>query len=318
MTTLEPSTPPTPAPEIGVPVGAAAVAPVPMTYDHLARTPGRRWYHGPAALLSIAVAGLLFVFVTGMVVDVAALLAGVPLDAEGLPADPAWSAAAGLLIVAAVLPAVLLVVRFVERRRPGTLSSVTGRLRGRWLIVCLIPALAVSVLAGLVGELADPTEGGFAGWSPFLGVALVALVATPFQVAAEEYLFRGWIVQTFGAVIRGPWPGVAVSAVLFALVHEGATASAWGFADLVVFAVVLSVLTLRTGGLEAALALHLVHNAVGWVVAAAYGATNAIADYTEVGAGVFVASTLGTVVYAAAVLTLARRRGVETRRPASL
>ena len=145
----------------------------------------------------------------------------------------------------------------------------------------------------------------------------MALVLTPFQAAAEEYLFRGWIVQTFGAVVRSPWPGVAVSAVLFALVHEGATASAWGFADLVVFAVALSLVTLRTGGLEAALALHMVHNAVSWVVSAAYGATGSIADYTEVGAGVFVISALGMVVYVTAVLALARRRAVETMGVAS-
>ena len=307
MTATHSSAPPTPAPEDDVPV-----APTPLTYDHLARTAGRRWYVGPAALLALVVTSLLFVLMLGSAVDLAAVIAGIPLDADGLPTDPGWSAAASLLIVAAALPAVLLVVRFVERRRPGTLSSVTGRLRGRWLAVCLVPALAVSVLAGLVGELVDPTEGTFAGWSSFLGVAVVALVLTPFQVAAEEYLFRGWIVQTFGAVVRSPWPGVAVSAVLFALIHEGATASAWGFADLVVFAVALSVVTLRTGGLEAALALHLVHNSVCWVVSAAYGATGSIADYTEVGAGMFVVSALGTVVYVTAVLVLARRRGVET------
>jgi uncharacterized protein len=309
MTAVHPSAPPTPAPEADVPA--------PVTYDHLARTAGRRWYVGLAALLSVVAAGLLFVLVVGLTVDLATVIAGIPLDADGLPADPGWSVAASLLLVAAALPAVLLVVRFVERRRPGTLSSVTGRLRGRWLAVCLVPALAVSVLAGLVGELVDPTEGTVAGWSSFLGVAVVALVLTPVQVAAEEYLFRGWIVQTFGAVVRSPWPGVAVSAVLFALVHDGATASAWGFADLVLFAVVLSVVTLRTGGLEAALALHLVHNAVCWVASAAYGATDSVTDYTEVGGGVFVVSMLATVVYATAVLTLARRRGVETRHPAS-
>ena len=306
MTATHPSAPPTPAPEDDVP------APVLVTYDHLARTAGRRWYLGPAALLALVVAGLLFVLVLGSAVDLAAVIAGIPLDADGLPTGPGWSDAAGLLIIAATLPAVLLVVRFVERRRPGTLSSVTGRLRGRWLAVCLVPALAVSVLAGVVGELVDPTGGTVAGWSSFLGVAVVTLVLTPFQVAAEEYLFRGWIVQTFGAVVRSPWPGVAVSAVLFALIHDGTTASAWGFADLVVFAVALSVVTLRTGGLEAALALHLVHNSVCWIVSAAYGATGSIADYTEVGAGMFVVSALGTVVYVAAVLMLARRRGVET------
>ena len=85
-----------------------------------------------------------------------------------------------------------------------------------------------------------------------------------------------------------------------------------------VFAVALSVVTLRTGGLEAALALHLVHNAVCWVVSAAYGATGSIADYTEVGAGMFVVSALGTAVYVTAVLVLARRRAVETMCVASL
>ena len=317
MTATHSSAPPTPAPEDDVPVGTPSVAPVPLTYDHLARTAGRRWYHGPLALLSVVVVGLLFVLVVGFTSVLASVIAGIPLGADALPTDPGWSAAVILVTVAAALPAVLLVVRFVERRRPGTLSSVTGRLRGRWLAVCLVPALAVSVLAGLVAELVDPTEGTFAGWSSFLGVAVVALVLTPFQVAAEEYLFRGWIVQTFGAVVRSPWPGVAVSAVLFALVHEGTTASAWGFADLVVFAVALSLVTLRTGGLEAALALHMVHNAVSWVVSAAYGATGSIADYTEVGAGMFVVSALGMVVYVTAVLVLARRRAVETMGVAS-
>lgn len=321
MTAVHPSATPTPAPapapQTVVPGDTHSVVPPPVTYDHLARTAGRRWYHGPAALLLIVVTGLLFVIVVGIAVSLASLIAGIPLDADGFPADPAWSTAAGLVTIAAVLPAVLLVVRFVERRRPGTLSSVTGRLRGRWLAMCLVPALAVSALVGVVGVLVDPTQGTFAGWSSFLGVAVVALALTPFQVAAEEYLFRGWIVQAFGAVVRSPWPGVAVSAVLFALVHEGATASVWGFADLVVFAVVLSVVTLRTGGLEAALALHVVHNTVCWVAAAAYGATDSIADYTEVGPGVFVVSTLGTALYAAAVLVLARRRGVATTtRPA--
>lgn len=311
MTATHPSAPPTPAPEDDVRVGTPSVAPVPLTYDHLARTAGRRWYVGPAALLALVVTGLLFVLVLGSALDLAAVIAGIPLDADALPTGPGWSDAAGLVIIAATLPAVLLVVRFVERR-PGTLSSVTGRLRGRWLAVCLVPAIAISALAGLVGELVDPTGGTFAGWSSFLGVVVVALVLTPFQAAAEEYLFRGWIVQTFGAVVRSPWPGVAVSAVLFALIHEGTTASAWGFADLVVFAVALSVVTLRTGGLEAALALHLVHNSVCWIISAAYGATGSNADYTEVGTGMFVVSALGTVVYVAVVLVLARRRGVET------
>ena len=54
--------------------------------------------------------------------------------------------------------------------------------------------------------------------------------------------------------LRTPWPGVLVSAVLFALAHG--LGSAWGFADLVFFASVASWLSLRTGGLEAGIAMH--------------------------------------------------------------
>ena len=96
---------------------------------------------------------------------------------------------------------------------------------------------------------------------------IVALV--PFQSAAEEYLFRGWLLQAFGTWLRSPWPGVVVQAVLFAAAHGWGTV--WGFADLVVMGLLCGWLTVHTGGLEAAVALHVVNNVSAFGLAAAFG-----------------------------------------------
>ncbi|MEU1606002.1 hypothetical protein [Micromonospora matsumotoense] len=59
--------------------------------------------------------------------------------------------------IASILPATLLITRTVERRPPGTLSSVTGRLRRRWLTLCLLTAIPTTALtlcaAALAGHL---------------------------------------------------------------------------------------------------------------------------------------------------------------------
>jgi len=89
------------------------------------------------------------------------------------------------------------------------------------------------------------------------------------QAAAEEYFTRGWLLQAVGAYGRRPWLPIAVQAVVFAALHGWGTP--WGFADLVVFGSVAGWLTVRTGGLEASIALHVVNNLLGGLISAAYG-----------------------------------------------
>jgi membrane protease YdiL (CAAX protease family) len=47
----------------------------------------------------------------------------------------------------------------------------------------------------------------------------VTLLLVPFQAAAEEYLFRGWLLQAFGAFMRTPWPGILIGAAAFTALH---------------------------------------------------------------------------------------------------
>jgi membrane protease YdiL (CAAX protease family) len=225
---------------------------------------------------------------------------------------PLANTALELVSIAIALPLILLAVWWPGRRRPGTLSSVDGRLRWRWLVRCLLAAvLPVTVLAVAAALLpdggADSGEfGAWVGWQSFLGSLAVLAVLVPVQAAAEEFVFRGWLTQAVGAFVRSPGFAVLPQAVLFAAAHGWGTG--WGFIGLLVFGLVAGWLTIRTGGLEAAVALHVLNNLLAFGIAAAVvdglSSDETAADSPWQLALVDVATTL---IYAALVLWLARR-----------
>jgi membrane protease YdiL (CAAX protease family) len=296
-------------------------APPRSPYHRLARTPG--WWRPVAGTAFIVVCGAGLALVVFLSVAAAAALAGRPADADGVPSFGARAELAlAFLVIAVLLPPTLLAARWIQRRPAGTLSSVAGRLRGRWLLTCLPVALgAVVVFLGAGTALAAATgvdtgmDGALAGWGPFAASMLVLLVVVPPQAAAEEYLTRGWLLQGAGAWFRRPWVPIAVQAVVFAALHGWGTP--WGFADLLAFGVIAGWLTVRTGGLEAAIALHLMNNLVGGALAAAYndlGVDETAADMPWQLAAVDLPVLLA---YAAVILWLARRRGIATLTPAA-
>jgi membrane protease YdiL (CAAX protease family) len=134
------------------------------------------------------------------------------------------------------------------------------------------------------------------------------------EAAAQEYVFRGWLLQAFGAYLRSPWPGIVASSVLFSLIHSAAYQSLWAMAFYSLFGVVLAYLTVRTGGLEAVLALHAIYNGALILLAVASGLVNAPpaqADWAAVPwLGVMTVQAVPLAVFAALVLWVARRRNV--------
>ena len=171
------------------------------------------------------------------------------------------------------------------------------------------------MIAGAFGLLLllSTAEGGgsddmeWAGLPNFLvGLAMVC-VLVPFQAAAEEYVFRGWLTQAVGAWWRSPWLAVVPQALLFGVAHGWGTP--WGFADLVVFGLVTGALTIRTGGLEAAIGLHVLNNLLSMgasaAIAGALASNETAADMDWMSVGVDVVAVCG---YAAVVLWLGGRR----------
>ncbi|MFF1377215.1 CPBP family intramembrane glutamic endopeptidase [Streptomyces sp. NPDC058308] len=292
----------------------ALVPTPPLPYHRLALATGRHRWWRPLAGTGLVLVGAV---VASLVVLLAGEVAGAFLDRPvGKDGFRAWGGIGetgqALLSLALLTPVVFLAAHWAQRRPAGTLSSVTGRLRWRWLVRCLGVGLPlVTASTGLMLLLPESAADGtnateWAGFPDFLlGLAMVC-VLVPFQASAEEYAFRGWLTQAVGAWCRSPWVAILPQAFLFAAAHGWGTP--WGFADLVVFGLVAGVLTVRTGGLEAAIGLHVLNNllAMGLSAAIAGGLASeeTAADMEWAAVGVDV---LAVCAYAAVVLWLAGR-----------
>lgn len=293
-----------------------AMADSPLPYHRLARITLRYSWWRP--LVGTLVAFGLYLFVTGAlyaVVDELAASRGYATGADGtVKLSTIPDTALDLALLAMAIPFVLLTVRWIGGRPAGTVSSVTGSLRWGWLGLCALLAVPI-VSVAMFASMLLPGDGGgagfeWAGWGFFLPALGMLLVLIPFQAAAEEYLFRGWLTQAAGAYFRPLWLALTPQAVLFALAHGLGTP--WGFADLVVFAVATGWLTWRTGGLEAAIGLHWINNLIAFVLSAAT-VDGLAADETAADAGgLLVAVDVASILlYAGAVVWLARRRNLD-------
>ncbi|MET7423550.1 type II CAAX endopeptidase family protein [Dactylosporangium sp. NPDC005555] len=292
-----------------------------VPYHRLARTASHRWWRPVVGTLVLVVSWFVAVGVVYAFADAIGMVVGRPVGADGV-SD--WGDTGGfgveLLTLGALIPCVALAAWWVQRRRPGTVSSVQGRLRLGWLGVCLmvaVPAMALILVADTVLSVltTGPTEevssgGGWVGAGPFAAALLMLLVLVPLQTAAEEYLCRGWLLQAVGAFVRAPWLPIGVQAVAFAAIHGAGTP--WGFIDLILFGAVTGWLVVRTGGLEAAIALHLVNNLVAMGASAAFGELTSSANAADAQWQILAVDLAMFPLYAAAITWLARRRDLVT------
>jgi membrane protease YdiL (CAAX protease family) len=179
--------------------------------------------------------------------------------------------AALLLSVLVMTPALFLSRRLLGLGGLGFLSSVAGRLRWRWFGIALVPAaayMAVQLIIGYgVAPLFDTEPLGAATVSATtFGLSLVViLMLVPLQASAEEYVFRGFVMQAVGGWVRWPVIAVVASTIPFVLGH---IYNVWGLLEVLVFALVAAWVTLRTGGLEAAIGVHILTNVIAFSVPA--------------------------------------------------
>ena len=94
-----------------------------------------------------------------------------------------------------------------------------------------------------------------------VAIAVVILFTTPLQAVGEEYVFRGYLMQALGSLF-GTWVAVIAPALLFALAHGLQNFPL--FFDRFAFGLVAGYLVVRTGGLEAGIALHVLNNYVAF------------------------------------------------------
>ncbi|TDW22541.1 CPBP family intramembrane glutamic endopeptidase [Kribbella kalugense] len=310
-------------------------APPGTPFHRLGRTPKYAWWRPVVGTILI---GAFVLFLTSAVVVIWTIahrvLAGpipTPTGTDIFPSDTE-NLAVTLVMLGILTPAVGLAAWLVQRRPFWSVASVLNRIRWRWLLLCCVPAVGYLVLSYLMGFLVDaifPADdsigsdgGSWVGFGAFVVPALVILFLVPFQSAAEEFMFRGWLIQAVGAygpdnpngrarwlrtIFRSPWPGIVVGGAAFVSAH-GYTG--WAMADVFLFAVTVGWLTVRTGGLEAGIALHALNNLLAFMLPAATGQLSGWDDQGGAPWTLLVADIPCLAFYAFAITWLARRQQI--------
>jgi len=225
--------------------------------------------------------------------------------------------AASLASVAILLPSIWF-ARLISGPRPtGLISSVAGRLRWKWMSLLFLPALGVYLLSTVFSLVLQPLIAAQPVPSARVtattwAVVIVAVLLVPLQAAAEEFVFRGYLMQSVGGWLRHPLFAILIPIPFFTFGHAY---DVWGMLDVSVFAVAATWLTWRTGGLEASIAAHVVNNTIIFVIGA-FGLVDVnskTGDYTEV-----LVSVVTLAVYAFLVLRAAKRFGLRRTRTVGL
>lgn len=246
-------------------------------YHLLARNSVHRWWRPLVALLLFVLVGFLVLIAATLALWAMALAPqGLPLPDLANPGvagavlnEPMFLLFSGFASLVATIPAVLMTVRWAQKRPLSSVTGVVGKLRWKWFGRCGLIALGVfapafAIEIGYELLTGTPDGPGFPGWVVYARVVLIALLVVPLQSAAEEYVFRGFLLQTFTAWFRTPWIGMVLSSVLFLLGHGYTDPLVW--CQLLLMAISACWLTIRTGGLEAAIAMHGANNVLSLLI----------------------------------------------------
>jgi uncharacterized protein len=163
-----------------------------------------------------------------------------------------------------------LAVRFLNRRPFLSLITCAKRVNLRPVLFGFAVWTGLDALYLLAAWLIFPGSYQFTLRLPqFLYFIPLVLLLTPIQSLAEEIIFRGYLLQAFGSVVRNPWLAATVNGVLFMLPHLWTP----GLPQLHVMAFyfflmgfLLAIVTVRSNSLEIAFGSHVANNMFAFLV----------------------------------------------------
>ena len=182
-----------------------------------------------------------------------------------VPADAAWATL--LTDLSTFIPFFLatpLAWRYMLGRPIPALINFRGRVERRHIGVGFLAWFALCTVSTGIDAIIHP-DGytftfSFAAFAPF---ALVTVLLLPIQTSAEEFFFRGWVLNWSSSLPR--FSQVFISGLVFAWPHlgnpEAATDTALAFTAYFLLGAGWAYVSVRAGGIELALGAHLANNA---------------------------------------------------------
>ncbi|MFT4792810.1 MAG: membrane protease YdiL (CAAX protease family) [Paracoccaceae bacterium] len=160
-------------------------------------------------------------------------------------------------------PALWVTLRVVHKRSGATLWGPEGRINWRHFRIGLAISLALGAAAWMPFVYASGPEAfalrGMGAWLPILAVGLPLIFV---QTAAEELLFRGYMLQQFAARTWSILGWSVLPSMMFAALHPSVDEPLGLNWFSFVFGLIMAAVTSRTANLGAAVGLHFGHNII--------------------------------------------------------
>ncbi|MBR9764232.1 MAG: CPBP family intramembrane metalloprotease [Rhodobacteraceae bacterium] len=228
--------------------------------------PTPSWDDAPAALWRTGLGLCLFVILYALLLSLW-FIAATPPVAQLLP-GPAAATVLMLFSFVAALLALELVLRVLHGRGLVALTGPAGLFWPQLLRVALhvLPVAVVLTLLPLPDALTPVRHLDLAPWLSRLPLALAGVAV---QIAAEEFLFRGYLQSRLRARFGHPVLWLGLPALLFGLLHfdpAGGDNAPWFVLYATLFGLVAGDLTARSGSLGPAMALHFLNNCIALTV----------------------------------------------------
>ena len=158
------------------------------------------------------------------------------------------------LSVIVMIPALYIATKIVRDRPFSSYASS----RGGWNFKLYLKALIIPFIAFMVFQGIDVVINGADGTYHFSILFLIAsLILVPLQCTAEEFVYRGLIMQTFGSWFKIPVLAIVLQAIIFSVSHGY---NSLGLVEVFVSGLIFGFLTWKTNGIEVSSAMHTANN----------------------------------------------------------
>jgi len=158
------------------------------------------------------------------------------------------------LIIIMFIPSLYIASKIIK---DGPFPSYSSS-RGGWNIKLYLKALIIPIILFALYMGIDTAINGAKGTYHFSILFLIVLfISLPIQSIAEEYMFRGFLLQMLGSWSNIPALAVVIQAIIFAMAHGY---NSFGFLEVLAMGLVCGFFAWKTNGIEISSAIHTANN----------------------------------------------------------
>ena len=204
------------------------------------------------------------------------------------------------LSIAILLPIIYIASKIIRDRPFSSYASSRGGWNWKIYFKCLLIPLALYLVFEVISILMGRESGSNSQ------VSVIALILSsiliPIQCIAEEYAFRGLLMQIFGSWFKIPILAIIIQALIFAIVHPY---NFLGVITISVSGIIYGLLAWRTNGLEAGAAVHSINNLMAfYIVALGLGSISSTLSFWD-----FLTDILHTLITVIVLYYIGNKKG---------